>query len=292
MGITLIKNNMKKIHLLAVLGIINLLTSCSNKVDFGEQYKKIVYIVNSKETVYYSQHDVVKASKGNISIYVTGSELPAQDIKVSYKIDTEALEKYNKTEYGDRTELYFSLLPENLYSFQTPEITIPKGEPYGCLEFTINTQELLHNKIYILPITIDSAEGAEISENLHTILYVIQIQNEYAGNYISSCSVNGIGKGDFNKKVTAVSSRKIMLPLANLSNTSTSNTLDFNKDYYLITINEDNTLILEPYLQSIIYQKTEKRSYYDPENRIFHLYYDIEDKYENRVSIEETLKAI
>lgn len=283
---------MKKIYLLVTLGIVTLLTSCSNKVDFGEQYRKIVYIVNSKETVFYSQHDAVSASKGNISVYITGSELPKQNVKVSYKIDTEALNNYNEKEYGDRTDLYFSLLPENLYSFQTPDITIKKGEPYGSLEFTINTKELSHDKIYILPITIDSAEGAEISENLHTILYVIQIQNEYAGSYMSNCLMNGIGKGDINKKVTAVSSKKILLPLANQSNTSINNTLDFDTDYYLITINEDNTLFLAPYLQSVIYPNTEKISYYDPEERIFYIYYNIEDKYENRVSIEEILKAI
>lgn len=283
---------MKKIYLLAIIGIATLLTSCSNKVDFGEQYKKIVYIVNSKEALYYSQHDAVSASKGNISVYVTGSELPNQDILISYRIDAEALKDYNEKEYGDRADLYFSLIPENLYSFQTPEITIKKGEPYGCLNFTINTQELLSNKIYILPITIDNAEGAEVSKDLHTILYVIQILNEYAGNYISSCTISGTAKGDFNKKATAISSRKILLPLSNKSNTSTSNTLDLNTDYYQIMINEDNTLTLEPYLQSVIHQDEQEQSYYDPKERIFYIYYNMEDKYGNYIPIQEILKAI
>lgn len=283
---------MKKIYLLAFFGIVALFTSCSNKVDFGEQYKKIVYIVNSKEALYYAQHDADNASKGNISIYVTGSELPDQDIHISYKIDEEALKKYNQQEYGDRTDLYFTLVPKELYSFQTSDVTIKKGEPYGRLEFTINTRALLPNKVYILPMTIYDAQGAEISENLHSILYVIQIKNEYAGNYISSCTINGTAKGDFNKKLTAVSGKKILLPLADKSNMSTNNILDYNIDYYQITINEDNSLILEPYLQSIIHQDTETQSYYDPEERIFYIYYNIEDKYENYISIQEILKAI
>lgn len=283
---------MKKIYLIAVLGITALLTSCSNKVDFGEQYKKIVYIVNSKESLFYAEHDAVRSSKGNISVYVTGSELPEQDIHVSYKVDAKALEEFNKKEYGDRTSLYFTLIPEDLYSFLTPDITIKKGEPYGCLEFTLNTQALLHDKIYILPITIESAQGAEVSESLHTILYVIQIQNAYAGNYISTCKVGGVAKGDFNKKATAVSSKKILLPLADKGNAAANNTLDLNKDYYQITINDDNSLTLEPYLQSIIHQNPDKASYYDPDTRIFYIYYHIEDKYGEYIPVEEILKAI
>lgn len=283
---------MKKIYLLAVLGVTVILTSCSNKVDFGEQYKKIVYIVNSKESLYYSLHDANSASKGNISVYVTGSELPSQDIHVSYKVNPEALNSYNQKEYGDRTDLYFSLIPENLYSFQTSDITIKKGESYGCLEFTINTQALLPNNVYILPITLSSAQGAEVSESLHTILYVIQIQNEYAGDYISSYTIDGVVKGDFNKKVMAISGKKILLPLANKSNSSSNNTLDYNTDYYQITINDDNSLILEPYLQSVIHQDTEQTSYYDPEERIFYIHYNTEDKYGNYVPNIEILKAI
>lgn len=292
MGINPNNKSMKKIYLLAVLGITVILNSCSNKVDFGEQYKKIVFIVNSKETVFYAEHDAVSASKGNISVYVTGSELPSQDIRVSYKVNPQALKNYNEMEYGDRTNLYFSLVPEDLYTFNTSDITIKKGEPYGCLEFTLNTLGLLPNKVYILPITIDSAEGAEISEDLNTILYVIQIHNEYAGNYMSTCKVAGVDKGDFNKKATAVSSKKILLPLANNSNTSASKVPDLNNGYYQITLNEDNTLILEPYLQSIIHQDTEKQSYYDPEEQIFYVYYNMEDKYGEYIPVEEVLKAI
>lgn len=283
---------MKKIYQLAVLGVAILFNSCSNEVDFGEQYKKIVYIINSKEAVYYARHDASSESKGNISVYVTGSELPDQDIKVSYKVDPEALKKYNEREYGDRSDLYFCLVPENLYSFQTSDVTIKKGEPYGCLEFMINTLELLPNKSYILPITIDSAEGADISENLHTILYAIQIQNEYVGDYISTCFVNGVAKGDISKEAIAVSSRIILLPLAENSNTVISKEPNLNTDYYQIIINDDNSLTIKPYLQSIIHQDMEKENYYDPEERIFYLHYNMEDKYGNYIPIEETLKAI
>ena len=73
---------------------------------------------------------------------------------------------------------------------------------------------------------------------------------------------------------------------------SSSNTLDYNTDYYQITINDDNTLLLEPYLQSIIHQDTETQSYYDPEERIFYIYYNMEDKYGDYIPVKEILKAI
>ena len=283
---------MRKIYILTFIAIVALLSSCSNEVDYGELYKKIVYIINSKETLYYAQHDVSTDSKGNISIYVTGSELPKEDIHISYVIDNKALEEYNKKEYGDRTSLYFVSLPENLCSFETEEVTINKGEPYGCLNFTINTQPLESNKAYILPITISKADRAEISETMNTILYVIQINNEYAGDYIATCYLNNVAKGDFNKKVSAINSKKILVPLANKTNTLITKPLDMNSDYYQISINTDNSLIIEPYLQAIVHEDTENTSYYDSQEKIFYVYYKIEDKYGNDIAVKEIIKAI
>lgn len=283
---------MKVIYTLVVLGFVSILTSCSNKVDFGEQYKKVVYIVNSKEALHYAQHEASSTSKGNISIYVTGSELPDNDIHISYKVDEDALNKYNEKEFGTSTQKFFYLVPKGAYSFETSDVTILKGESYGCLNFTINTTMLLPDKVYILPIKIEHADNAEISENLHTILYVIQIQNKYAGDYISSYSISGSAKGEFSKKVIAISGKKVLLPLTDKSNSSSNNNLSYDTDYYQIMINDDNSLVLESYLNSIIHQNMEKQSYYDPEERIFYIYYNIEDKYGSYLPVQEELKAI
>lgn len=274
-------------------GLIFLSTSCSNRAHFDEQYKKILYIVNSKEKLHYASHEASAESKGSISIYCTGSKLPDEDIHISYIVDEEALQTYNQNEYGNRTELYFTLLPDDVITFENKGIIVKKGEEYGCLNFSINTQALAPNKIYTLPLTITSVpEGYEISEEMHTILYTLKIENEYVGDYVSNYKQAGVAKGDIKKKVQAMSARQILLPLAGKSNFITSNNLDYNKDYYIIIINADNSLTIRPYFQSVVHQDPDQSSYYDPVEKIFYIHYFIEDQYENYIQIDETLSRI
>lgn len=267
--------------------------SCSNRADFDEQYKKILYIVNSKEKLYYAQHEASSQSQGNISIYCTGSKLPNEDVCVSYIVDKEALDAYNKNEYGDQTNLYFQEIPADLITISNQEIVVKKGEEYGCLNFTLNTQKFAPDKVYVLPITISRVpEGYEISEDMHTILYAVNIQNEYAGDYSCSYDKDGVYQGVIRKKVQAMAARQILLPLAGNSNFSITNDLNFNTDYYQITLNEDNSITVSPYLQSVIHPDPDQNSYYDPQEKIFYIHYFIEDKYGNHIQIDEVLSKI
>lgn len=277
-----------------ILGsILCLFSSCSNRVDYGEQYKKTLFIVNSKEQIYYAPHSASTESRGNISVYVTGSQLPQEDIHAAYKVDEEVLNAYNKKEYGDNESLYLTLVPSDLYSFESTEIVVKKGEPYGCLYFTINTQALNPAKTYVLPITLVDAQGGyEISEGLHTILYIIQVESLFAGDYKSEFTQDGVFQGEFSKKAMALGARKILVPLAEKSNAISDADLNYNTDFYQVTIQEDNSVVIEPYLQSVVSQRTDQPSYYDPEERILHLFYTMKDKYGEDITASEIMKAI
>lgn len=281
-------------NILYMLGsILCLLSSCSNGVDYGEQYKKTLFIVNSKEQIYYASHSASTQSRGNISVYVTGSQLPQEDIHAAYKIDEEALRAYNQKEYGDNESLYLTLLPSDLYSLESTEIVVKKGEPYGCLYFTINTQALNPAKVYVLPITLVDAQGGyEISESLRTILYIVQVESPFAGDYQSEIRQDDVFQGEFSKKAMALGASKILVPLAAKSNAISDASLNYNTDFYQITIREDNSVIIEPYLQSVVSQQIDQSSYYDPEERIFHLFYVTKDKYEEDILVHEIMKAI
>lgn len=282
---------MKK-SIITLSGFLLLLSACSNSAHFDEQYKKILYIVNSKETLHYADHEASSESKGFISIYCTGSKQPNEDIHVSYTIDEEALKTYNKNMYGEQTDLYFTLLPENLITFESNDIVVKKGHEFGALNFKINTQKFAPDKIYTLPLTINRVPGGyEISEEMHTILYTITISNDYAGEYVSNYKQDGVSKGDVRKKAQAMAGRQILFPLAGKSNFSV-NTLDYNTDFYMVTINEDNSLTINPYFQSVVHQNPDFESYYDPEEKIFYIHYFIEDQYETYIQIDEIISKI
>lgn len=274
-------------------GFLFLFASCSNRAHFDEQYKKILYIVNSKEKIHYASLDASEQSSGRISVYCTGSKLPDEDIHVKYVIDEEALKTYNQNEYGDQTALYFTLLPEDYYSFQKNEIVVAAGQEYGTLEFTINTKKFAPDKIYVLPITIsDVPEGYEISEDMHTLLYIITINNAFAGDYVSHYKENGAAKGDVKKKAQAMAARQLLFPIAGKSNNLVGKTLNYTSDFYLLTINEDNSLSVNPYLQSIVHPNPDIPSYYDPEEQIFYVHYFIEDQYETYIQVDEIISKI
>ncbi len=170
---------MKKINLTITIWSLLFFSSCSNSVDFGEQYEKIVYIVNSKEIIYYAPHEPIEESRGSISFYCSGTKEPDEDIHIRYKIDSEALAEYNKNEFGDKTDRYFVL--------------------------------------YVLPVSIESAGDYEIHAAGRLMLYSLRIQNEYAGDYNSIYEVNG-EKTPIEKKAIALSRNQILLPLAGNDN--------------------------------------------------------------------------
>ena len=277
---------MKKINLIILVSALWMLAACSNSVDFGEQYDKIVYIVNSKEVIYYGLHEPVKESKGSISFYCSGTELPEEDIHIRYKVDSEALAEYNKNEFGNKTERYFVQVPDQLIQFESDEVVIKKGEEFGCLYFTVDVLSLSPEKLYVLPISIENAGEYEVNKDGRLILYSLRIQNDYAGDYNSIYEVSG-NKTPLEKKAIALSVNRILIPLA-----ANTNEASYETGYYQIQVEEDNTVTLWPYLQSEIEARTiegTRTNYYNPDNRTFYLYYNIFNRWGEPTPVQETL---
>ena len=281
---------MKRINLIFTV-LLFLFASCSNDVDYGEQYKKELYIVGSSQSLTYAYHQMNTASPGHISVYCTGSQLPGRDVLVNYKLDKENLDKFNKNEYGDNIENYFQMIPEGSITFGQKQIVVKKGEEYGLLNFTIDTQHLDFSKLYIVPITLTDAWGYGISETQSSILYVVSIVNQYQGTYKSTYlkkNPDGTSASGVIIKITkALTATQLLLPLDNYSNKNGD--LDFSTRYYLLNLNTDNTVTVKPYLQSVVEQNPDKESYYDAEKGEFHICYIMKDKYDQPVYFEEVL---
>lgn len=72
--------------------------SCTSEpADFGEQYKKTLYIVNSRDMLYVGEH--AYGSENNsmqFSVYCASSEPIKSDLTVQLEINPKALDSLNK----------------------------------------------------------------------------------------------------------------------------------------------------------------------------------------------------
>lgn len=277
---------MKRANIFLMGWIMLLLTACSNHVDFGEQYKKVIYIVNSKEQIYYAAHQPVTASPGSISFYCGGSKLPDADIHIKYALDAEALAQYNKNEFGDQTERYFLMVPGDRITYNSNEVVIKRGEEFGTLDFVINVAGLNPERIYVIPVSIADADNYEVNPEQKSIFYVLRVQNKYAGDYTSVYTIDGV-KRTLTKTSMAMTANQILLPVA-----GNNNTASYTDSYYLIQIQEDNSLVLMPYLQLKLEQLNDggvPTNYYDAENKTFYLRYKIFDQWGDPIIVTESL---
>ena len=73
--------------------VLMLFSACNNVVDFGEQYKKTVYIVNSGELLYTWEHFFETENDAIvISVYCASSEPITSDLRAILKIEPQALD--------------------------------------------------------------------------------------------------------------------------------------------------------------------------------------------------------
>lgn len=262
--------------------ILYICDACSTDVDFGEQYKKQIYIVNANEYVINAEHNLAESTDGFITFYCAGSEKSQKNVVVHYKIDKEALDAYNKSEYDENTSRYMECVPENKIRFHEEVVTIKAGEDYAMLGFTINTLNLDPSKKNAIPITITEVSDYEINPKMKTLFYNLKLKTQYSGFYDSRLDLHSYGmlqSTKFAQKETiATGKNEIRVPILDRKEIP-----EGSINYYVITLNEeDNTITLtseDPSFkpQKVINVKPDATSpatpvpvnYYKPETREF-----------------------
>lgn len=287
---------MKLIYLLFAGILIGFCNACSTEVDFGEQYKKQVYIVNGNNR--YTEMTVMMSERvdGFVTFYCSGSEQSGSDIQVNYKIDREALDKFNTTEFDNDSARIWHCIPEEFVTFHEKTVTIKAGEEYGTLNFSTNTSELDPSVPHALPITISGVSEYEINPDVKTLLYKLDLQTEYSGAYDSRLDIHSFGKLESTKFIqkitTAVARKSFKVPV--LEN---KEVVAGSEKYYIVTLNEDNTLTLsseDPYFTSqdkiTVNKVPVPTNYYDPETGQFIIGYsylmDPDDSWSSKYFIE------
>lgn len=101
-----------------------------------------------------------------------------QDINVKFRLDPEALVRYNEEE-----ETNYQVLPSELYEMGELEVTIPKGQRQVEKTITFNTLGFDLSKDFALPFTITETSHGIISGNFDTAIFAIGAVNKYDGVY-------------------------------------------------------------------------------------------------------------
>lgn len=265
--------------------------SCSSEpADFGEQYKKTLYIVNSRDMLFVGEHAF--GSDNNymeFSVYCASSEPIKADLTVQLEINPQALDSLNKkSALGNPLYIDKVLLPESSYTKTDLSLTIKAHTQYGVLRIPLNPHDLDPDVSYALPLTIVSnSAGYDVNEELKTIIYEVKMVNAFSGSYAGSSIELPNTIRSVQPTLKAMSSNSVRMPIHTLS----GNADYIQTNFMLLTIGSDSTTVsITPWLDA---QVTDPGlSTYDKKRQSFYLRYSYIDEDGETVDIEEKITNI
>jgi hypothetical protein len=277
------KVNIKNVTVAVIAGLWLIapgVPSCSGDVDFGEQYKKTVYIVNGNNLLYTGEHFFgAEDDKIVISVYCASSEPITHDLKVQLILDTHALDSLNAYNLlVDPESIDKVLLPSTNYQLSDNTVIIQSGKQYGTLDIPFSFTGLDPDIAYALPVSIVSNDaGYDINRNIQSIVYEIKMMNQFSGNFSGSSSTSPTDIVGVQPVLKAMSYNTARMPVHNLADESS----DLNTNYMLLTVDENGSVRISPWMFASVTDLG--GSTYDFEKQIFDLNYKFNDLVINTV---------
>lgn len=280
------KINILKINLF--LAVLLLLTACSESfIDFGEQYKKTLYIVNSRDMLYTGEHFYgTEENMMLFPVYCASSEPIKKDITVTLMIDEQALDSLNKKNaLGNPLYVNKVILPSTNYKIENLTITIKANEQYGVLRVPLNPKGLNPDIAYTLPISIVSnSEGFDVNTELKTLVYEVKMTNGFSGSFYGSSIELPKTIRSVVPVLKALSPYSVRMPVHTLPDEVTN--LDTN--FMVLTIAPDSTTVtITPWANAQV--KDRGNSTYDKKRQAFVLKYTFTNADGTEMDIEEKI---
>lgn len=263
--------------------------SCSeSKVDFGEQYKKTLYIVNSRGMLYTGEHAFgAENNTMDFSVYCASSKPIDEAVNVTLKLDSQALDSLNKKNaLGNPLYVDITLLPEANYQLVEPAVVINKHEQFGVLKVKLKMDGLNPDLRYGLPFSIVSNDaGFDINPELKTMVYEVKGINGYSGSY-SGNSIelpNTIRAAQ--PKLQALSSSTVRMPVHTLSSEAAK---DLDTNFMVLTIAPDSSSVsIKPWANAKVTDMG--NSFYDKKRQSFVLNYSFVNSDGKTLNIKEKI---
>jgi hypothetical protein len=123
------------------------------------------------------------ATPYNVPVNIAAPKALGSATTVKLSVDQAALDAYNTA-----NSTSYTLLPAADYS-STLSVTIPAGKNLGNVVINLNTSLIDPSQSYVLPLTITSGGGIQIS-NYKTILFNFAVKNIYDGEYTVTGTMN------------------------------------------------------------------------------------------------------
>lgn len=275
-----------KIQLIIITGII-LTCSCISDVDYGEQYKKTIYLVNSNNLLYQAEHFYGEENAMVFSVYCASSQPIESDVTIQLRFDKNSLDSLNESRaQSDPEYISKELLPQTNYELPSdPIVTIEAGEQYGTLHVPFTTDNLDPFTSYALPLSIVSNSlEYDINHKLSTIVYEPVMINKYSGNYTGISSESETIARPVVPSIKALSINTVCMPIHNLP----GDIKNIDSNFMLLTINENNmTVSITPIGNANVVDLG--GSFYDEERMTFELHYQLEKDDGTILTIKEII---
>lgn len=277
-------------NLLITFFFIVVLASCSNEVNFGEQYKKIVYIVNSNHLLYVGEHSFETTNDAiAISVYCSSTVPITKDLEVRVKVNRHALDSLNALQLvADADYIERVMLPEDNYQLNGEQyVTIKAGEQYGVLYIPFDFSGLDPNIPYTLPLSLVSNNADyDISPKLKSIVYQIEMINKYAGEYNGSSQTSPTAIVGIQPTLKALSINTVRMSIHNLSDDESN----LFTNFMVLTIAGDNSVSISPW--GVANVTDLGGSKYDPVTKTFELHYEYTDASAKRQIITSIIRNL
>jgi len=264
--------------------------ACSNEVDFGEQYKKTVYIVNSNEWLYTGHHFFDTTNDEIVvSVYCASTKPITSELRTRFKIDRLALDSLNNLFLSvDPSYISKVMLPPSNYQLDGElYTTIKAGEQYGILRIPFNFADLDPDVAFALPVTlVSNSADYDINYSLRSIVYEIRMENKYSGDYAGSSQESPTVIRGVQPVLRALSSNTVRMPIHNLS----SDRLNINTNFMILTIDSDGSVAISPWASANVTDLGD--SFYDATTQTFELNYSFTNIAGNTFTISQIITNI
>ncbi|RZM29845.1 MAG: DUF4361 domain-containing protein [Pedobacter sp.] len=242
---------MKKIYI-TMLALATVLVSCKdNEIFESEMYKNEVALISSS---YYNTFQEIVPLKGEevmgyIAASAGGTHSPTNDMIIQLEESNAQLAFYNRSLFDADEALYAKLLPKDKYDIVDNKIVIKAGERTGRTMVKLRPDGLSPDSTYFIELKATGLAGVEINSKKNTILYQVQIKNDYASQAENTFySMTGLA----NEMVTA--GNKKLYPLTSNSVRVIAGTESFeskadhiNKTSIVLEVGADNRVKIKPY---------------------------------------------
>ena len=265
--------NKKIMNIAACCGcsVLMLFSSCNGDIDFGEQYKKTVYLVHGSNFLYTKEH-LYGAENDHLvfSVYCASSEPIKQDVTVLLQIDPYALDSLNaqglleNSAYIDK-----QMLPAENYEMPANvQVTIPAGKQYALFEIPFHSESLNPDIPYSLPLSIVSNNcGYEIAPTTKSLVYEVKMINKYSGVFTGTSAESPSVIRPVQITLKAISANQVRLPVHDLD--ADEQYLDTH--FMLLTIAEDGQVSIAPYANAQVVNLGD--NFYDHVQQSLELHY-------------------